>query len=77
MVDVARAAIARQVDGAGHVVEDPADEEDVPLVPPKPRSEDVEEPEVHVDASGEHDAPEAAEAAADADADGDDPKKDQ
>ena len=49
VVDVARVAIARRVDSAGHVVEDdPAADADLPLVPPKPRSEDVEEPEVHV-----------------------------
>ena len=70
VVDVARSAIARRVDSAGHVVEDePADEDDLPLTPPKPRSEDVVEPAVHV---GDH-----ADAEDDEATDGPDAKKDQ
>ena len=69
IVDVARVAIARKVDSTGHVVDDePEDEEAVAELPAKPRSGDVEEPEVHVA------APDGDEAEADS---GDETKKDQ
>jgi preprotein translocase subunit YajC len=52
VVDIARSAIARRVDSAGHVLDDDeaAEGEGVSeqALPSKPRSEDVVEPEVHV-----------------------------
>ena len=55
VVEVARSAIASRVDSTGHLVEEePADDEDsAPVLPAKPRSEDVEEPEVHVGKHGD------------------------
>jgi preprotein translocase subunit YajC len=67
VVEVARSAIASRVDSTGHLVEEePSDDEDaVPELPAKPRSEDVVEPEVHVGKPADKDDAAAEDAAAD------------
>lgn len=66
VVDVARSAVARRVDSAGHVVEDePVDDEEKVPLPPKPRSQDAGEPKVDADVEKDEDAGDSAKAASD------------
>jgi preprotein translocase subunit YajC len=64
VVDVARSAVARRVDSSGHVVEDEPDDAETPTLPPKPRSGEVVEPEVHVDVTAGEGGDGAEDAAA-------------
>ena len=72
VVEVNRSAIARHVDPEGHLLDDTEEEQiesGVGPVPDKPRSEDVEAPEVHVGQGDDEQAGQASGSGGDAKAD--------